>query len=112
MRVSYNIYFTNEYGEEVEKAYSVNRTLKWTKEDEIKTEEYKQVCIANKIVVPTGIKIVPTYIELISNPYFMLLLIILAYFIFNYITEIMTRRKKPSIVHVKIVEPVEISERS
>lgn len=108
MKIGYIVYFTNEYGEEIEKAYSVDRTWKWTKEDELKTEEYKQVCIANKRVVPAGIKVVPTYTELINNPYFMLLLIVLAYFIFKCVTEIMTRYKKPSIVKVKIVEPVEV----
>lgn len=108
MKISYNVYFANEYGEEVEKAYSVYRTREWTKEDEIKTEEYKQACIVNKIVVPTGIKIVPTYVELMNNPYFLLVPILILYFAYIFINEFMARRKKPGVVNVKIVEPVEI----
>lgn len=108
MKISYNVYFADEYGEEVEKAYSVYRTREWTKEDEIKTEEYKQACIVNKIVAPTGIKIMPTYTELMNNPYFLLFLIVALYLAFIGVNELMARRKKPGIVNVKIVEPVEI----
>lgn len=108
MKTMYTVYYTNEYGYEVEKAYSVNRPLKWTKEDEFKTEEYREALSTNKHVVPTGIKVVSVYAEIISNPYFLMFLVIVGYLLAMFYKEISERLKKRSPIEVKIIEPVKV----